>query len=273
MSTNDDNRSVCDIEKENMAQIRRTNQRGGRCLSIVDLGDAGTLSAEMAGLCRLFIERGAGFLTGAVPGGAGKTTLMAALLGFLPPGERIVPTEDAHTVQRAAAGDLPTPLCLLAHEIGQGPWYAYIWGKAARSFFSLSDPQTRRVTCLHADTPPQTAAILKECGVEDGDISRIDLELFIRAYGGMRKKHRVTALHGRLDGELVPIYCWDPDRDTFVPQRDRREILSGIAGDDRECQDLQQRWRNCTDQIGDLRRRNVREFAAVRREIRSTPDP
>jgi len=73
------------IEEHNDRQIEMLNQRGGRTLSIVDLIAAGTIGPEMAACACRAMHQGASLLTGARPGGAGKTTLMAAVLNFLPP--------------------------------------------------------------------------------------------------------------------------------------------------------------------------------------------
>ena len=124
-------------EHANQREVDLLNQRGGRALSIVDLIEDGTLSAEMASLCLQAVRGGAAFLTGAVPGGAGKTTLMAAVLAFLPQGERIVTVADRSAIDAALAGRLPAPTTLLAHEIGAGRWFGYIWGRDAADFFRL----------------------------------------------------------------------------------------------------------------------------------------
>ena len=73
-----------DVERHNHRQIEQLNQRGGRMLSIVDLIQAGTISVEMAAYAMRAMAEGASLLTAARPGGAGKTTLMAALVGLLP---------------------------------------------------------------------------------------------------------------------------------------------------------------------------------------------
>jgi type IV secretory pathway ATPase VirB11/archaellum biosynthesis ATPase len=74
-----------DLEQHNHRQIEQLNQRGGRMLSIVDLIQAGTIRVQMAAYAMRAMAEGASLLTAAGPGGAGKTTLMAALLNFLPP--------------------------------------------------------------------------------------------------------------------------------------------------------------------------------------------
>ena len=55
-------------------EIDRCNQRGGRMLSVVDLIEAETLSAELAAYCLAAVGQGASFMVGALPGGAGKTS-------------------------------------------------------------------------------------------------------------------------------------------------------------------------------------------------------
>jgi len=90
--------SAMDVETHNRRQIEQLNQRGGRMLSIVDLILAGTISVEMSAYAMRAIHRGASLLTGARPGGAGKTTLMAALLSFLPPGVPIVTVDRSRVI-------------------------------------------------------------------------------------------------------------------------------------------------------------------------------
>ncbi|MCK5526789.1 MAG: hypothetical protein KAJ05_06545, partial [Candidatus Latescibacteria bacterium] len=60
------------------------NQRGGRMLSLVDLITAGTVDLPLAAYLSAAMRSGASLLVGARPGGAGKTTVMCALLNFLP---------------------------------------------------------------------------------------------------------------------------------------------------------------------------------------------
>jgi type IV secretory pathway ATPase VirB11/archaellum biosynthesis ATPase len=76
-------------------EIKALNQRGGRMLSVVDLLDAGTLDLRLAAYLMRVIGGGASILACAGPGGTGKTTLMAALLCFLPSNGRIQVVEKA----------------------------------------------------------------------------------------------------------------------------------------------------------------------------------
>ena len=190
------------IEAENLRQIERLNQRGGRTLSCIDLIAAGTFSLEIAGLCAAAIARGASMLTGAVPGGAGKTTLMASLLGFLAPGRPIATVESADDLSTSCADN---EAVYLVHEIGSGPWYGYLWGPAVADYMALARGPGSIATCLHADTVDETLGILSSppLGARPQDLDHIGLMLFINRSGG---HHRVTTAcvpaagggHGRL---------------------------------------------------------------------------
>lgn len=260
-----------DAQENNIQQIKRTNQRGGRCLSATDLMEAGTISPEMGGLCWAMIEQGVPFLTGAVPGGAGKTTLMAALLAFLPPDETIITASDHATVERVTRNDPDTPVCLLAHEIGQGPWFAYIWGETAHLFFAAQGPMKRPVTCLHADTPEQSAGILRECGVSQQDISAIGLQLYIRAMGSYDPVRRVTSMHCHLNGHMTPVYRWDQGEDRFERLLDQQSIANGAAeGFDISPTRFLSNWRKYQDRLQEWKAAGTRDYRSVREEVLDT---
>ena len=53
-------------------------------LSVFDLLAAKTLELDLAAYLMARISKGSSFMVGSVPGGAGKTTVMCALLNFLP---------------------------------------------------------------------------------------------------------------------------------------------------------------------------------------------
>jgi len=94
-------------------QIDRCNQRGGRMLSVVDLIEAGTLTAELGAYCLAAVEQGASFMVGALPGGAGKTTVMGALLNFVPAGVELVPANGQDVIiqtDRPGTRELAQPL-------------------------------------------------------------------------------------------------------------------------------------------------------------------
>ena len=139
-----------DIQRHNQRQIEKLNQRGGRMLSIVDLIQAGTISVEMAAYAMRAMGEGAFLLTAARPGGAGKTTLMAALLGLLPPEVPLVTVDSSRTIHDGLQRSATEPACYLADEIGSGDWYGYIWGREVGELL-LAD----RRSAPHCLMPPR----------------------------------------------------------------------------------------------------------------------
>jgi len=258
-----------DVDRHNLAEIERLNQRGGRTLSIIDLIDAGTISTEMAALCWLIVSEGAGFLTGAVPGGAGKTTLMAALLSFLPPGERIQGVADRRVIDDALSGATRPPATILAHEIGSGHWYGYIWGRDAVDFFGLWRLGLRPVSCLHADDPEQTRRTLVGLGVSEEDLRHVPLQLFMRVGGGRaRARRRVDSLHCVLDGRLRPVYRWRESGDIFARLLDREDVCEALAAQHGRSQgEFLSKWDSHQAFLEGLLGEGVRSFEAVRRRV------
>lgn len=207
-----------DIERHNYVQIERLNQRGDRTLSIVDLIRAGTLTVEMAAAAMQAMAEGASLLTAARPGGAGKTTLMAAILNLMPPEIPIATVEDAGVLDRALASPVE-PSCYLVHEIGSGDWYGYLWGGDVARFLSLIDGPRRVASCLHADTLDELAAVLtgRPLGARREAIGRVGLILFMHVSPAPRAYRRRVATFYESDatGGHRLRYRWDPASDTF----------------------------------------------------------
>lgn len=212
-----------DVEKRNLFQIEALNQRGGRTLSLVDLMEAGTISSSVAGFMLCSMAQGSSVLMGAGAGGAGKSTLLANVLCLLPPGERLVTTSSDSVIQGALARPPAVPECYLAHEIGSGDWYGYIWGLLVRDFFRLMDTGRRIAACLHADTLAQTEAMLKSAPlfVDDQLIARLGLVGFVQLVGSNPPKHRLTNLYSHAPGVgLLTAFRWresDDSHDAVSP--------------------------------------------------------
>ncbi len=261
-----------DVEQHNLSQIQRLNQRGGRMLSIVDLIEDGTITAEMAALCWLVISGGASVMTGAGPGGVGKTTLMAGLLGFLPPGERIVTVAGSDVIRSALDGEVNPPATLLAHEIGSGRWFGYIWGRDAARFFRLSARGIRCVSCIHADDPEQSWGSLSSLGAGREDFDRVELQLYmVMERHGLRTRRRVRTLNYRVQGEHAPLYRWAPEDDEFAALMPRGRVCSVLAqrlgtGE----AEVDSAWSECGRRIEAWRGEGLQLFAHVRQRVRET---
>lgn len=237
-------------------QIDRLNQRGGRMLSLVDLLEAGTVDLEMAAQMAPLAAHGGSFLTAAGPGGVGKTTLMGAMLAFLPPGARIVPIESARTLDRLPPPSTDETTCLLVHEIGNGSYYAYLWGPAVGRYVEAARSAGRCLASnLHAETYDEAVRQLKGLDVTDEALAEIDLLAFMAMDG---RRRRVTSVW-HADGAVGHQQAWrrDTRRDAFeqtgeVPPRldgvdlaPYRSLLASVVRDRiRRMEDLREEYRS-----------------------------
>jgi len=208
-----------DIEWHNYRQIEMLNQRGRRTLSVVDLIRAGTIDVEMAACAMRAVEAGASLLTGARPGGAGKTTLMAALLNFLPAEVPLVTVDHPGVITDGLRRGADEPACYLAHEIGSGRYLGYIWGRDVADFLALIEGPRRVASCLHADTLDELSAILRSrpLGATPETLAAVDLIAFMHVdvHGGGYRR-RVSAYYeadGRCGHRLL--FQWDAESDRF----------------------------------------------------------
>ncbi len=172
--------------RQHLREIDACKQRGGRMLSIVDLVRARTVELPLAAYLLKEISFGRSFVVGANPGGAGKTTVMCALLNFVPPGARLVPADSRERIRETIPGEW-----LVCHEIGRGPYYAYLWGEAVSELFRAPRRGVPLATNLHADALDEArAALVGSCGVEEEDFER-PLYLFLSLVGRKRRVEHV----------------------------------------------------------------------------------
>ncbi|MAG13529.1 MAG: hypothetical protein CMN78_02915 [Spirochaetales bacterium] len=161
-------------------------------LSVIDLIEAGTLSVQQAAWLAVRIFDGASFLVGARPGGAGKTTVMGALLGLLPDKTSAHLAKPGTGWRESRTGD-----CIVAYEVSAGSYEAYIWGGDLRLFCRCGRSGRRIVSNLHADTIEEAEdQIVKENGVERRDFLSFDIFLPIRVRSRLKRiERRVDSIY------------------------------------------------------------------------------
>ena len=159
-------------------------------LSVFDLLAARTLDLDLAAYLMARISRGASFMVGSVPGGAGKTTVMCVLLNFVPVDVPLIAAtpQEVYKVSKAATSQRA---CYICHEIGSGSYFAYLWSDALRAYCRLSENGHVLATNLHADDLEEARD--QVCG--DNDVRRelfngFELLIFLRIEGTYLKTHR-----------------------------------------------------------------------------------
>lgn len=247
------------LQKANLAEIAGLNQRGGRTLSIVDLIADGTLDVPMAAYLLAAVADGVSMLTAAGPGGTGKSTLLANLLSFLPPDEEVFSVSGAEVI--AAGMQAPRRACYVAHEIGAGHWYGYIWGAQVPAFLDLTGYGHRIAAAIHADTLQELAGQLygAPLGVSEEQLGAVGLICLMRMdyTSGGSIRRRVTEVHSQVDGRFSPVFTWNGVTDEFVPEP-VEEGLSAVGRD---------RLASARQLIGRLLADDVADFAACRAEV------
>ncbi len=242
---------------EHVNALDACNQRGGRLLSLIDLLDAGTVDLPLAAYLAAAMRHGASLLVGARPGGAGKTAVMVALLNFLPNETAIRAVDSRAVLDMAEADPYPGATCYLAHEIGDGLYYAYLWDDEARDFFALAARGHTVATNLHADTLEETRDQL--ClgnGVAPEHLAAVALKVYLRVDYSDRLafKRRISHVYESDGTDDRLIWRWDR-RGTF----ERQAVQSVLVSPQDE--DLYRKF------LTGLRRRDVRAIEDVRRAL------
>jgi hypothetical protein len=188
-------------------QLDRCNQRGGRMLSVFDLLAAETLDLDLAAYLMASISTGSSFMVGSVPGGAGKTTVMCALLNFVPVDVALIAATPEAVYEAANANTSPRA-CYVCHEIGSGYYFAYLWADALRTYCGLFKHGHMLATNLHADNPEQAREqICQTNGVPNEHFNKFELLIFLRAQNSYLKTNRwieeVYSCDGSSEHELI----------------------------------------------------------------------
>ncbi len=211
--------------------------------SIVELVRSGTLDADLAARLWLLIEGRVPIVVAAEAQGTGKTTLLEALLAFVPPSIRIVELagEGETFAWLPQASDLgwpgvarPTPgtdpvrpenTVILAHELSNH-LPGYTWGEAARIAVRAASIGYGLAATIHADALDDVFDALRRPPIRasDDELSHLGVILVLRRLDGGRRRvvaaHYVRPVardvHGHVQrlGPAV-LATWDPATDTF----------------------------------------------------------
>jgi hypothetical protein len=236
--------------------INDCNQRGGRMLSLVDLLDAESVDLPLAAYLAAAMRAGASLLVGARPGGAGKTAVMCALLNWIPDHTVIRPVDRPSVLEAGTRDACPQDVCYLAHEIGAGPYYAYIWGRSARAFFELAARGHIVASNLHADTLQETRdQLCRENRVPTAHLDAVTLKVYLRMEraGGWATRRWISQVY-ESDGKGNRLLWTGDNKGEFAQQ-----AASDIVSPDQEV--LYARF------LAELSRRGIRHIDQVRQAV------
>jgi hypothetical protein len=269
--------------------------------SIVELIRSGTLDAELAATLWVLVEGRVPVIVAAAEGNAGKSTLLHALLDFLPAG---VTTRElagaAETFdwlpQATELGWQGTPLLerpgrepvrpdttvLVAEELSDH-LPVYTWGQEARIAIRAASIGYALAATIHADTLEDVFEQLRRPPVraDDDELSRLGLVLVLRRLDDDRRRvvaaHYVRPTvrdeHGHTQrlGPAV-LATWNPATDRFehfawgvLPELARRV--------ERKAGDLEHEIDRRRDYLDDLSRAGLDEVDAVRTAIQAYRQP
>jgi type IV secretory pathway ATPase VirB11/archaellum biosynthesis ATPase len=212
--------------------------------SIVELIGSGMLDAELAATVWLLVEARVPIVVAAEAQGVGKSTLLGALLDFLPAAVRVVELagEDetfewlpqatelgwpgvARPIGDGAEPVRPATTVLLASELSDH-LPSYTWGAAARVAVRAASIGYGLAATIHADTLDDVFETLRLAPVRlaDDELSHLGVVLVARQLEDGRRRvvaaHYVRPVardqHGHLQrlGPAV-LATWDPAADTF----------------------------------------------------------
>ena len=184
--------------------------------SIAELIAGGVLDAELAALAWILVEARIPVIVGGLQQGAGKTTVLEALLDFLPPSARRVdlagvdedfawlPEAEALGWTRPAPPEpaaipvTPASAVLVAAELSEH-LPIYTWGRAARTLVRAASVGYGIAATIHADGLDDVHDLLRgrPVGLTDDELSYLGLVLVVRASRGPdgHVRRRVVAAH------------------------------------------------------------------------------
>jgi hypothetical protein len=128
-------------------------------LSILDVVDSGAVDFKLAGLLWLLMEQRASVLVAAGPIWAGKTTVLHALLDFLPPGIQRLPLHGYAEDFKFSHNHKPDNTYLVSEEISNHS-YEYLWGYQVVKAFELLAQGYALGSTIHARNVREVAYVL-----------------------------------------------------------------------------------------------------------------
>lgn len=205
-------------------------------MSIIELIQAGNMSARLAALLWIGMERGASLIVAADPPSSGKTTTLSALLSFTPPETAVYFTRGMGETFALPPRSDSYPTYILINEMSDHiP--VYTWDDNARRAFELLAEGYSLATTMHDETVEGVIRQLRDdLSVPARQIARLTfvIPLYVGRLGGLMRRVQEVAFVRQAGDEfsVATIASWELESDAFkvLPEREHREAFAEWAG-------------------------------------------
>jgi hypothetical protein len=161
------------------------NESLNQGLSILDLVNSGTVDCKLAALLWILMEHRASVLVASGPIFAGKTTLLHALLDFLPADLRKIPLKGYYEDFEFLGYSQPEKTYMVAEEISNHGFFEYLWGSKAVKAFKIMSQGYGLGGTMHARSSEEVIYILyRMLGIPLPLLSRLGIIVNLRATAG-----------------------------------------------------------------------------------------
>lgn len=209
-------------------------------LSIIDLVNSGTVDCKLAGLLWVLMEHRASVLVAAGPSFAGKTTLLHALLDFLPPDQQKIPLRGYYEDFQFADSSRPEKTYMIVEEFSRHGFFEfdYLWGaKAVRAFELVSQGYGLGAT-LHARASEEVVYILhRALGLTMPVISRLGIIVNLHVAPGrsyedepVRRVSSVDLVLPHQEGVAIQVLAARQYTENGFDYQDETALQQALAG-------------------------------------------
>ena len=192
-----------------------------QALSITQIMRAGTFPPRVGAILWLAMEHGRSIILAADPPGAGKTTILTALLAFAKPEASLYFTQGwGETFRLPPIAPEDPPIYIMINEISDH-LPVYSWGPYVQKAFELMADGYALASTMHAETVEGVIEQLTdECDVPASDIGHLAfvVPMYIGAANGQRvRRVSEVAVLEKLGAsyDRHTIASWDRANDTF----------------------------------------------------------
>jgi len=241
-------------------------------LSITEIMRSGTMTPRIAAILGLAVERGASMVLAANPPGAGKTTILTALLAFARPDASVYFTRGWGETFRLPPREGDAPTVILINEISDH-LPVYSWGPYVQRTFELMAGGYSMMSTMHADT---VDGVIEQL-VEENDVPQrlvghlsFVVPLYVGTVDGrrLRRVNEITVLEPLGPGyDRCTIARWDAGSDTFGALQTPAEINAAARRLSMTDEEFLDALRAREDLLAGLVRDGITEIDDVQRRI------